>query len=78
MPRYFFHIFDDVVARDRAGVELADRDAARREAIRGARALACEQAARGVLHLEHRIEVEDEAGRRVYAVRFGDAVQVMP
>ena len=78
MPRYFFHVYDHALARDDDGIELADREAAKREAIRGARALACEQAEKGVLHLEHRVEVEDEEGRRVFSVRYGDAVQVMP
>lgn len=78
MPRYFFHVYDDAVCRDEDGIALPDRDAARREAIRGARALVAEQALKGEFHLEHRIDVRDADGNRVFAVRFGDAVQVMP
>jgi ABC-type taurine transport system substrate-binding protein len=36
MPRYYFHIDDDRTHIDRIGVELADLEAARDEAVRAA------------------------------------------
>jgi hypothetical protein len=76
MTRYFFHVYDDVVALDDEGLELADADAARREALAGARALAADQVKKGRLDLRHRIEVADEAGAPVLRVTFEEAVQV--
>ena len=77
MPRYYFHIHDDVVARDDEGIELGGPEAARRSAIDGARALICDQAKRGRIDLGHRIEVEDETGARVLVLPFGEAVEIV-
>lgn len=74
MPRFFFHLHDAEGGRDEAGLDLADAAAARAEAIRGARGIACEQLARGRLDLSQRIDIEDEFGRHVATVTFGDAV----
>jgi hypothetical protein len=77
MPRFFFHIYNDLVTQDLEGQELADADAAVREARKGARSLAAEQvltSARLVLH--HFIEVEDSDGAVIAKVTFRDAVAV--
>lgn len=76
MPTFFFNVYDDLAATDEDGLELPDLDAAKAEAVRGARALACEQVTRGRLNLSHRIEVTDEIGRTVATVTFRDAVTV--
>jgi hypothetical protein len=76
VPRFFFHIYDDEIALDEEGLELADRETARRVAVRGARALACEQVTRGELHLGHRIDVSGEGDTGLFSVRFGDAVAI--
>ena len=76
MRRYFFHVYDAIEARDEEGVELPDAAAAKEEAIRGARALACEQVMHGQLNLAHRIVVEDEGGDTVAVVGFADAIAV--
>ncbi len=76
MPRFFFHVIDDVVVKDEDGLELADAQAARAAALAGARAMMCDQIMRGRLSLHHRIEVEDERGSPVLALTFGDAVQI--
>ena len=78
VPRFFFHIHDDIELLDDEGIELPDREAAEREALRGARSIACEQVVRGELHLEHRIDVEGEDGETLFRVRFGDAIDVGP
>ena len=76
MPRFFFHVYDDAVALDEDGIDLPDRKAAEREAVRGARSLACEQVEQGALHLDHRIDVKGEGGEALFSIRFGDAVEV--
>jgi hypothetical protein len=78
VPRFFFHIFDDVVIRDDEGIELDDAEAARRTALAGARSLMCDQLAQGRLSLHHRIEVRDEMGDEVLNLAFGDAVRIEP
>jgi hypothetical protein len=72
MPRFFFHVFDDLACTDDDGLVLPDAAAAWQEAIKSARALASEQIAHGCLTLSHRIEIEDERGRRV-SLAFRDA-----
>lgn len=76
MPRFFFHVHDDLVAHDEEGLELPDLEAAQSVAIRGARDIACEQLREGKVRLSHHIEVTDDAHRTVLTVPFGDAFQV--
>lgn len=76
MPRFFFHIHDDVVLRDEEGIELADAEAARGAALDGARAMMCDQLRDGRLSLHHRIEVESEDGGPVLTLSFADAVEI--
>ncbi len=76
MPRYFFHIYDDLIAHDEEGVELPNVSAARLNALIGARSLIAEQVKRGYLVLSHWIDVVDEHGEPVMTVTFGDAVDV--
>jgi hypothetical protein len=76
MARFFFHVHDDDVAEDEEGRDLPDRDAAVREALIGARSLACEEVANGCLHHNHRILVTQENGEVVATVTFADAVTV--
>ncbi|HEU0098972.1 MAG TPA: hypothetical protein VFQ67_09380 [Allosphingosinicella sp.] len=76
MPRFFFHVVDDVVIRDDEGIELSDAEAARSAALAGARAMICDQVKTGRIALHHRIDVEDEAGQPVLTMTFGDAVTI--
>jgi hypothetical protein len=76
MPRFFFHVFDDFVVRDDEGLELADAEAAHREALAGARAMICEQVSKGRITLSHHLDVEDEEGRRVLSLTFGEAIRI--
>jgi hypothetical protein len=78
VPRFFFHLYDDLVSRDAEGVELADRQAAEEKAVESAREVAAAQVLNGHLDLSHRIEVEDEAGEIVIMVPFGDVVSIAP
>lgn len=76
MPRFFFHLYDDRVSIDEEGLNLPDEAAARDTALSCAREMACAEVLKGHLRLDHRIEVEDEAGRTVATLAFGDAVSV--
>ena len=76
MPRYFFHVYDDLVASDEEGLELPGIKEALIKAERGARELAADEVMRGALHLDHRIEVADENGSVVATVMFRDLVRV--
>ncbi len=76
MPRYYFHVYDDVEALDDEGLDRADAEAAVAGAVNAARELAAEEVRRGKLNLGHRIEVEDESGSVIAAVMFRDCVLV--
>ena len=76
MPRYFFHLYDDIVSLDEEGSDLPDVAAARRKAMQNARAIACQEVLDGHLNLRHRIEVEDESGRPVLVLPFQEAVDI--
>lgn len=79
MPRFYFHLRDDVSADDEEGKELPDIGAARAQAEKYARALAAASVAeRGILNLDHRIEVTNEAGQDALTVRFADVVTIEP
>jgi hypothetical protein len=76
MPRFFFHVYDDMVALDEEGQELPSSAAAMERAIQEARHMACHEVLKGHLGLTHRIEVEDETGAVVATVEFKDAIQL--
>jgi hypothetical protein len=76
VPRYFFHVYDDVIAQDEEGAELPNLAAARLNALAGARDLISEQVRRGYFVLSHWIDVVDEQGEKVLTVAFRDAVDI--
>jgi hypothetical protein len=76
VPRYFFHVYDDVVAEDEEGAELPNLAAARLTALHGARDLMTEQVRHGYIVLSHWIDVLDEQGEKVLTVAFRDAVDI--
>ena len=79
MPRFYFHLYNDLDVPDREGADFADLEGARAFAIGQARALVGDTARRkGQIVLGHRIDIEDEAGEVVGAVSFGDAVTIYP
>lgn len=78
MPRYFFHLSNDVTVEDEEGQICADDAEARLVAIREARELIADSIAmHGRVVLSHSIEVHDENGPR-FTLRFGDAFEVVP
>lgn len=75
MPQYFFHVLNDIEARDEHGQFFADLDEAVTEARETAADLIRDEIRAGrLLHPNHRIEIEDEQGRAVHVLRFGDLV----
>jgi hypothetical protein len=77
MPRYYFHLRNDLLVDDEEGIELPDMEAARVKAEE----YALDMSAASVLehrkiNLHHRIEVADETGEVVLRVEFGDVVTV--
>jgi hypothetical protein len=76
MPRYFFHLYNDIYAQDEEGRELPDLEVAHANAVREARELMMETLSKGELDLSHRIEVTDETGAVLATITFGEAVLV--
>ena len=76
MPLYFFQVFDDAVTLDDEGAELADDDAAKAHAVKGARALAADSVLHGHLVRSHRIDIVDADRKAVGSVRFDEAVDL--
>ena len=76
MPRFYFHLRNDLEVDDEEGTEVPDLAAAREFALLNARSIAAENVHQGLLNLRHRIEITDEAGETVGVVTFGDAVKV--
>jgi hypothetical protein len=76
VTRYFFNVYDDVVAFDEEGIEMPNLAAARLKALQGARELIGEQVRRGYVVLSHWIDVIDESGAVAYHLPFKDAFEI--
>ena len=77
MPRFYFHLFNDVDAPDNEGLDLLDLAAARLHAGNQARFTAGETVKlQGKIDLRHRIDIEDHRGNVLDTVCFGDVVSV--
>lgn len=79
MPRFYFHILNDVETIDSEGAEFPDVAAAVARAEQEVRILAAESVkTHGHIVLSHCIQIEDEDGDVVAHVRFGDAIEIRP
>jgi len=77
VPRFYFHLHNDVEVRDHEGRDLPDLQAARTHAVQLARFTFGETAKdEGRVVLHHHIDIEDEQGTVLATVRFGEAVKV--
>ena len=76
MPRYFFNVYDDVIAADEEGVDLPNEQAARLKALIGARDIIAEQVRRGYLVRSHWIDILDENRQHLLKLTFGEAVDI--
>ena len=75
MPRFYFHLVNDVDARDLEGLRnlKAAREHARRSAI-----FSAAESIKDKAHFvrSHRIQIEDADGNVLDNVRFGDIITV--
>jgi hypothetical protein len=77
VPRFYFHLLNDVDAPDEEGKELPSLEAACEHARRCARVTIAESVKdQGRFNLDHRIDIENERGEVLETVRFRDVVQV--
>jgi hypothetical protein len=78
VPRFYFHLFNDIRSIDPEGIELPNAEAALERAKAEARHMAAQSVAKGHLILDHHIDVVDEAGGAVGTVYFKDVVEIKP
>jgi hypothetical protein len=77
MPRFYFHLINDMDVPDHEGEDLPDLAAAQAFALRQARAMIAAMALdEGRLVLHHRIDIEDEQHSLVGTMAFRDAVRI--
>lgn len=77
MPRFYFHVRSpDHFIRDDEGIELADLECVRREALQGARGLLSEDVRAGRPLDHQQFDVTDQAGNLVLTFPFRDAVNM--
>jgi hypothetical protein len=77
MPNYFFRVREEgqVPHDDPDAEEFADLDAARANAVRGAREILCQAVMAGTAaSLNMRIEVQDETSKPLFTVNCGYVV----
>ncbi len=77
MPHYYFHLHNDVDARDPVGRELPDLGTARQLALESARFTAGETV-KDLGHIigSHRIDIENARSQILDTVFFRDAVRI--
>lgn len=77
MPRFYFHLLNDIDVPDEEGTELPDLVAARAQAIEQARGMIGETVkTEARIVLSHRIQIEDADGRVLDTVVFRDILRV--
>ncbi len=76
VPRFFLHLYDDIIARDEEGQEFPDAEAARKSACVSAREMASTEVLNGHLDLRHRVDIEDESGTLLATVHFRDVIDI--
>jgi hypothetical protein len=76
MPRYYYHLYNDITAIDEEGQEHPNLAVAHQRAIAIAREMAAEAVRNGHLVLHHRIELADESGSVLETVNFRDVVEI--
>ena len=78
MPRYLFHLYNDIETVDLEGRLFPNLEAACADAVQTARAImGSEIKSRGEITLSHRIELETEGGE-MHIVTFGETVTINP
>jgi hypothetical protein len=76
MPRYYFHIRQgDILIQDPEGIEVAETEALKEEAVEAARDLLADGDLQGLDRREWLYEIADESGATVLTLLFSDAVE---
>lgn len=77
MPRFFFDVFNGHGdTPDEVGSDLENQTAALRLALDSVRSMVAEDARRGLIDLNGRIEVKDTAANVLLTVNFADAFEL--
>ena len=77
MPRFYFHLYNDMDVPDEEGQDLPDLSAAQAFALEQARALVAAMATEeGRIALHHRIDIEDGQRAVLGTMMFRDAVKI--
>jgi hypothetical protein len=77
MPRFYFHLLNDVDAPDEEGTDLPDLEAARKHARRSALFTASETLKEEAqLVLSHRIQIENAEGVVLDTIYFRDVLNI--
>ncbi len=77
MPRFYFHLHNDLDVQDEEGIELPDVDSAREYAESNARFTMAEALKEeGRIDLRQYIDIEDGRGTVLATVRFRDVVAI--
>jgi hypothetical protein len=76
VPRFYFHLFNDMTCVDEEGINLPNDAVAVQRTATMAREMAAESVRQGHLVLDHRIEVTNELGHTIGTVRFRDVIEV--
>ena len=79
MPRFFFHLHNDIQVRDDVGTELPSLDQARIKGVGAARGIMAEDIVKaGHITLSHRITIANGAGEELLELPFRACVEVRP
>lgn len=79
MARCYFHLRNgDERLLDPEGQQIGDPGQIAGIALKEARSIISQDALRGEIDLDQRLEVEDESGKLVYSLPFADAVRIIP
>lgn len=77
MPLFYFHVCNGTgFVQDEEGRDLPDAEAARAEAVRGARSIMADDLQRGQPDLSSFIEVEDARHELLFTLMFGELVEI--
>lgn len=77
MPHFYLHLINGSgVIHDDEGLDLADVEAARHEALSAIRSMLKEELSQGQLDLGGRIAIDDSEGNFLCDVMFAEAVDI--
>jgi hypothetical protein len=79
MSLFHLNVFSDFDAQDIEGIELANLEVAKQQAVAGFRDLVAHDIRDGKpIYRSHRIEITDEIGCLLDTVRFEDIIDLRP